>query len=250
MLSDRKTALAEQVNLQFGPRDVLTEFLLSADRKARELGLWLTLEDDFSFLLAFNRKQSDSWYPLTPMYDPRINVLGPENAFWIAGRNRAGEIVATQCARLFDWAGTNFKREFESLRLAYAEPDVSAFPEELAVCAAPSGPFISGRVCYSGAAWYRPDFRGTGLSAFLPRLSRAIAHSIWQTDYTISLVEPVLVRKGVVARYGYSNVEDGVEWLNSFRGSLVFSLVWMHSGELLEDLGSWLGEEWRVDFGR
>ncbi len=232
-----------QVDLRFGPRNVLTEFLLSVERVAKSHGLTLTLEHDFEELLALNRQHTDTWYPLTPMYDPRINRLGPDNAFWIAGRDHNGEILATQCARVFDWRHTNFEAEFRSLRLAYEDPDASAFPEEHGLSTAPSGRLISGMVCYSGAAWYRPDMRGRGLSRFLPRLSRALAYSLWQTDYTISLVEPRLVEKGLVERYGYSNVEPGVEWLNSFRGSLPFSLIWMHASELLVDLEQWLSDQ-------
>ena len=77
----------------------------------------LSIEHDFDALIAFNKQQTKSWFPLVPSFDPVANELTPENAFWIAGRDRDGEIVATQCARLFDWRGSNFKQEFESLLL-------------------------------------------------------------------------------------------------------------------------------------
>lgn len=235
--------LLDQVDIRFGPRQLLSRFFLAASRSARDCGLRLTVEHDFEALLAFNRTQSESWYPLTPMYDPRVNSLDPETAFWISGRNRDGEIVATQCARFYDWTGTNFKAEFESLRLAYERPDATMFPEELAVCEAPYATRITGPVCFSGAAWYRPDHRGIGLSSILPRISRALAFTRWETDYTYSFIEPVLAEKGVAARYGYTNIEPGIEWLNSFRGSCSFCLIWMHRRQLLADLQSWLGTE-------
>ena len=98
-------------------------------------------------------------------------------------------------------------------------------------------------VCYSGGAWYHPDFRGTGLASIIPRLSRTIAYSRWNTDFTISVAESVLVEKGVVARYGYSRVEEGLDWLNSFIGHLMnLRLLWMDRNEMLKDLVTQLSE--------
>ena len=237
----------KQIPLEFGPLKQLDRFFTAAERAADEHQLELTIEHDFEALLAFNQTQTASWYPLTPMYDPRINQMVPETSFWISGRDRRGDIVATQCARFYDWTGTNFKAEFESLRLAYEHPDAAMFPEELAICEAPSATQITGPVCFSGAAWYRPDHRGTGLSTLLPRISRALAYTRWGTQYTYSFIEPKLAAKGVAARYGYTNVEPGVEWLNSFRGSCEFCLLWMHRDQLLTDMQWWLNRQMKAE---
>ncbi len=232
--------LRGQIALRFGTLPLLGRFFAAAERVADELGIRLTIEQDFEALLAFNATQQESWYPLTPMYDPRLNRLTAENAFWISGRDSRGDIVATQCARFYDWTGTHFKAEFESLRLAYAAPEAARLPAERAVCEAPSSVGITGPVVFSGAGWYRPDYRGKGLSGLLPRISRALALTRWNTDFTYSFVEPKLVEKGVATRYGYTRVEAGVEWLNSFRGSCSFCLVWMPRDQLLADLQDWL----------
>ncbi|TQV78364.1 hypothetical protein [Denitrobaculum tricleocarpae] len=233
----------KQIELKFGPLKLLDGFFAAAERIADEHGLLLSIETDFEALLAFNKTQTASWYPLTPMYDPRVNHMSPETSFWISGRDQRGDIVATQCARFYDWTGTNFKAEFESLRLAYEYPDAVMFPEELAICEAPSATAITGPVCFSGAAWYRPDYRGTGLSAFLPRISRTLAYTKWNTHYTYSFIEPKLAAKGVAERYGYTHVEPGVEWLNSFRGSCTFCLLWMHRDQLLADMQWWTHQQ-------
>lgn len=232
-----------QIELKFGPRILLDRFFAAAEKTADDHGLILSIENDFEELLAFNQTQTATWYPLTPMYDPRVNRMSPETSFWISGRDHRGDIVATQCARFYDWTGTNFKAEFESLRLAYEHPDAVMFPEELAICEASSATAITGPVCFSGAAWYRPDYRGTGLSSFLPRISRALAYNNWNTQYTYSFIEPKLAAKGVAARYGYTNVEAGVEWLNSFRGSCSFCLLWMHRDQLLADMQWWTQQQ-------
>lgn len=240
--------LPDQVDVTFGPHAVIARFILQGDRATRERGVYLSLEHDFDALVKFNETQTDSWYPLIPIFDPRVSDLRPGNSFWIAGRNEKGEIVATQCARLFDWRNSNFEREFEALRLAYEDPDTKRLPEESGISGVRSGKRITGLVCYSGGGWYRPDYRGRALSAIVPRLSRTIAYTRWNSDYTISLVEPVLVEKGVTARYGYTRIENGIDWLNSFRGDLRnICLIWMDRRELIDDLTDQLAHRGDID---
>ena len=235
--------LPDQVDVAYGPQAIISRFILQGDREARERGVFLSIEHDFEALIAFNKSQPEKWFPLIPVFDPAYSALGPDNAFWIAGRNRDGDIVTVQCARLYDWRDTDFEREFESLRFAYRDPDLERWPEECAFCNAPSGRRISGMVCYSGGAWYHPDYRGTGLAAIIPRLSRTIAYGRWNTDYSISVAEAVFIEKGVVARYGYTRVEEGLDWLNSFIGHLMnLHLLWMDRTEMLNDLVTQLSE--------
>ena len=235
--------LPDQVDVAYGPQAIISRFILQGDREARERGVFLSIEHDFEALIAFNKSQPEKWFPLIPVFDPAYSALGPDNAFWIAGRNRDGDIVTVQCARLYDWRDTDFEREFESLRFAYRDPDLERWPEECTFCNAPSGRRISGMVCYSGGAWYHPDYRGTGLASIIPRLSRTIAYSRWNTDYTISVAESVLIEKGVVASYGYTRVEEGLDWLNSFIGHLMnLHLLWMDRTEMLNDLVTQLSE--------
>jgi hypothetical protein len=136
MLTNRR--LPDQVDLTFGPPALIGRFILHADQTTRERGVYLSLEHDFDALIEFNKTQASSWFPMIPTFDPEFSDLTPENAFWIAGRDRDGEIVACQCARLFDWRDTNFKQEFESLRLVYQDPDIERLPEECTFSEVPS----------------------------------------------------------------------------------------------------------------
>ena len=53
----------------------------------------------------------------------------------------------------------------------------------------------------------------------------------------------MLIEKGVVARYGYTRVEEGLDWLNSFIGHLMnLHLLWMDRTEMLNDLVRQLSE--------
>ncbi len=52
-----------------------------------------------------------------------------------------------------------------------------------------------------------------------------------------------MIEKGVVARYGYTKAEEGLDWLNSFIGHLMnLRLLWMDRNEMLYDLVTQLPE--------
>ena len=103
----------------------------------------------------------------------------------------------------------------------------------------PSAGTIKGRVVFSGSTWIHPDYRGRDLPQILPRISRALALSRWNTDFTISLVTMALVEKGIAAAYGYKNVEPGVEWLGSaVSPRYLGALVWMPQADLLSDIAA------------
>jgi hypothetical protein len=236
----RLCGLADQIAIRHGPRALLAEFFRAADIAARERGVHLTLRHDFGALVEVNERERRHWYRISPLFDPAFSAVSPENSFWIEGRNDAGETVATQACRGFQWTGTTLKDEIESLRIFYAEPARMAVPGETCVVTAPSSDRITGRVAYSGSGWYRPDFRGRQLSAILPRISRAYALARWSTDITVSFVEDVLIEKGVVARYGYRHIEHGITWRASLKGDITLAILWMPRQELVDDLRAFL----------
>jgi hypothetical protein len=193
-------------------------------------------------LLAVNEANRDTWLPLISVFDARFNALDEGNAFFILGRDAAGDVVACQAARLYEWKRTSFKRECESLRMFYRDPLAMRLPgEEWAVSALAAGG-VTGRVAFSGAAWYRPDHRGIGLVEWLPRLSRALAKGLWNTDVTVTVMAENNFRKGVYPRNGYCNAEWAVEAVNGRMGTLRYALLWSKSGEMVEELERFLGD--------
>jgi hypothetical protein len=82
--------------------------------------------------------------------------------------------------------------------------------------------------------------RGRELSAILPRISRALALTLWDTQFTVSFVDWRLVQKGVVARYGYRTIEDGVRFRGIVGDEFYGAVVWMDRTILLEDLKDFL----------
>jgi hypothetical protein len=231
--------LLDRIQIDFGPIDLLGRFFLQAESAARERGVILSfakMED----LVCINRENRDSWRPLLPHYDPSYGGITARNAFCIVGRNYTGDIVATQAARLYEWNNTTLFDEATSLRLFYPEPERMRRPGEACLVTARAARNISGPVAFSGAAWYRPDYRGRSLSAILPRISRAYAYAIWDTECTVTFIAQALVNKGLAGRCGYTNVDWAVQLNNFPIGDYYGALVWMATNQMLDDLSEFM----------
>jgi hypothetical protein len=234
--------LIERIRVEHGPHHLLGRFFLAADRAAADRGIRLYLRHDFDEFVAFNERMRGGKYKLG-IFHPAYSTLGEGNAYWIEGLDRSGRRVATQAGRLFEWRRTSLAEELCALRMFYADPATDALPDEHCTIESASAPRIRGRVTYSGGSWYDDDFRGCGLSAILPRISRAYAYTRWASEFTISFVEDVLVRKSVVKRYGYTNVEPGIRFRKTLMADMDLNLVWMDTAEMLADLAAFVSAE-------
>lgn len=239
---ERSGRLLDLIAVEHGPTALLGRFFLKADAMAQERGLSLWLAP-LAELIEVNRRNRETWKPLVPLFDPAVGGITPENGLAILGRNGAGEVVAAQGARFYDWRDSDLESEFTSLRMHYADPRASARADETCRIFAPSARRIRGRVVFSGAGWYRPDYRGQLLSMILPRISRALAYTRWNSDYTISMMADGVVAGGMAKRCGYTEVEDGVELLNSPMAPRAHGfLVWMPAEQLIADMAWFLSE--------
>lgn len=237
--SSRSSTLFDHITVQHGPAPLLGRFLLKAEDAARRRGLRLAFAGMHE-LLALNVANRDSWLPLFPLFDPTFNELTHDNAFCVLGYNQQGEPVAAQAGRLYQWADTNLHSEATSLRMFYADPERYKNPNEYCEVSALAARGVAGRVVFSGAAWYRKDYRGRQLVEILPRLSRAYAHARWNTDCTITMMTEAVVKAGVFPRNGYHNIEWDVLLSGSRLGDLRLALQWSKRQEMLEDLRAFL----------
>ncbi len=178
--------------------------------------------------------------PMVPIFDPAHSNLSEENSFWISGHDADGTVVATQAARLLDLSQSNVADELRSMRLFFADPAPHLAAGARCDVACPPAEAISGQVVYSGGGWYHPKFRGCGLSRILPRISRALAHTQWNSDYTFSVVETVLVEKNVYRSYGYTNHSPRITLAGSYREDLDLELIWMPTQDMLDDMSSYM----------
>lgn len=246
-------ALLDGITVDFGPVDHLGRFFLLADAAVRRCGVTLSF-GTMPELVAVNKRNSDTWRPLLPIFDQTFCTLDGSNSFVLLGRDNAGEVVATQAARLFRWPESTFAQEATSLRLFYDDVDEHRLPNEEVRITARSAWDVTGRVTYSGGVWLRPDYRGRLLTAILPRISRALAFTKWYTDYTTTIMAERIVASGVAARCGYSQVGWDLTLDQTRTGTVRCALLTMTTAEMLSDLSTFLQQfgsevDGRVDDG-
>lgn len=235
--------LPAHLQIKYGPVGLLGRFFLWADTAARDRGVTLSF-GSLQELLEVNRSNADSWRPLVPVFDQALGGVTPETAFVLIGRNKQGEIVATQAARIYDWQATSLKDEASSMRMFYADPEAARAQGNRCEIVAPIAETITGRVVFSGAVWFRRDFRGKDLATILPRISRAYAFTRWNSDFTIGLMADGVIAGGMAERVGYSKlVPSCVDLVAAPLGELRFALGWMQPEELLTDLTAIMDRE-------
>jgi hypothetical protein len=229
--------LPDQITINYGPREQLGRFFLAADKAARDRGVSLSLSTDFDYLRQINAANRRSWDSLAPSFNNEVSDIGEHNGFCLIGTAVDGTIVSTQAAKFYDLSDSSLAESVASFRFFYADPAATCEPGETCTLTSPSAGQISGPTVFSGSTWIHPDYRKLGLPAILPRISRALALTRWDTSYTISFVKFVLVEKGVARAYGYNNVEPALEWRGP-SGEMRYegALIWMNREELLADM--------------
>ncbi len=227
--------LLDLIDVAHGPRHILGRFFLAADAEARARGIELHFAT-FEEMVALNRSNSESWKPLVPMFLPENGLVEENRSFCVIGRNAKQEAVTCQAGIFFDWTGTSFKEEAESLRLFYADPTAARARGETCRVTAPHTEMITGRISYSGGAWYRPDYRGRYIAGIMARLSRALAHARWNTTTTVAMISETLYSRGYGFRTGYVHQELGFELENFEVGPYQAAVVWTHADEMMDDL--------------
>ncbi len=212
---------------------VYGELVDYAEDWARRNGLSLILHAELSGLPEVNAAYRHlGWFGLMPMFNPAR--FGGGEAFWIEGRDEQGRCLTVQAARHYHLRGS-LTESLEDLSLFYGNA-TPAGAEESCTCTVPEAARITGSTVYSGSTFAHPDLRGRGVAKVMPRLSRALAWLLWRQRTTFSMVDPILIEKGVVQAYGYKNVGHQVAWRGSpDQGDIDLALVWMDEDEALAD---------------
>ena len=122
IVPENNLRLPDALTVKHGPAQLLSRFVIEGDRAAREAGVRLHLRYDFDELVLFNKRHHDSgnWYPLLDMVDPELADLNPENAFWIAGEDAAGDIVVTWAGRIFYWPDSTMADHADEMNERFA----------------------------------------------------------------------------------------------------------------------------------
>lgn len=227
------------VRIDFGPPDLLGRLFLKADRELHELGIQLSFAP-VEMLIDLNRQHRASWRPLVPIFDHRVGGIDNKNGFCLVGRNCAGEIVATQACRLYTLTDRTLKEECESLKLFYADPEQSKGLQETCTITCPIADTLTGRVTYTGAVWFRPDYRSLGITSILGRVAKAYAFTKWYTDVTLTLMIQDVYAAGTARRAGFPHHEWEVWMRNTPLGTARAALIWMNTAEMLDYMQAFL----------
>ena len=227
------------VVIDYGPRDVLSRLFLKADTELREQGVELSFAAPES-LIELNRLNRASWRPLVSIFNAEVGGFTNENGFVLVGKNSSGEVVVTQALRLYSLGKTTLREEAESLRLFYANPELSKGPNETCTMTCPTASNFTGRITYSGAVWYRPDYRKLGLTSIVGRVAKAYGFSKWYTDLTLTLMIEDVFAGGTAARAGFSHSEWEVLMIDTPLGSARAAIVWIEANEMLDYLVRYL----------
>lgn len=231
--------LPDQVNIDFGPAELLGPAFLQLDRAARDSGIYLSVSHDMAALAEVNAKNRKDWYRLSPAFNADLGGIDEMNGFWVSGSNQDGEIVMTQAARLYLWPDTSFIEEWENRTLLYADPATQAEATERCTVDCPAAAKLTGRVGHTGALWVRSDQRNNGLVSVVQRVTRAYALTRWYPDYMFGLAKEntKLSPRSLTRLYGWHHVDRSVQWYGSTPlGDVDCVLCWMDRKELVEDI--------------
>lgn len=170
----------------------------------------ISVETDFEEYVAIV-DTAPAWYDKRlGVVDPDHNVLGPDNAFWVAIRDNSGEVV-TCCAQRV-WRDASFVEMVNSGRFLYdgsKKPGTDSF-----VLFTDGLEHIRGNIAFSGGGWVHPKVRGNDLPNLALVLAQAKLIQDFDVDYCFSIVRPELVQKGVaVNTYRFYHLDfGGILW--------------------------------------
>lgn len=248
-LGGRRSFLADLV-VDYGPPDIMGRLFLKADTEMREKGVRLSFVT-FEELVQVNRTHADSWRPILPIFDPAVSDLDSRSSYALIGRNAAGEVVTAHANRYIELAhGVTLKEEIESLRLFYRDPDASKAPGESMRVSAPTPATTTCSVLFTGATWYRKDYRKLDLLDTLAPITRGIGYTRWCPNFCFSFMVPELVRAGIAAKSKLAHVEWEVTMANTpvlRPGTINAALLWSNGAELVQSFADYVQASTRSD---
>lgn len=211
--------------------------LAAFERRAAQHGVAVRMEHNFEALLALV-EATPKRAPLTPIFDCRYSDVSGDNAFWLKGTDRDGGLVQMQAVRVDDLEGETLTDHLKRRRQLYMSPHIPGLPSESDFDSCVYTRRITGRVCYHGEVWIAPDgpWRGTDLVSIFSGLAFGLALLRWRPDYMYGMTATALVRKGIVAKYGYYHMHPrGIRWrLASADASFDEWFAWMSQEDLVD----------------
>lgn len=178
--------------------ELIEKSILLIEEKIRSSGYEVCINRDFYALRDYIN--SVGAYD-SPIFDPDEHDL-KTNALWLQVKSKDGTTVASHAERAFECR--DFVSEFiETDRIWFAK-GVDIETHKWRTKIHHPSVVLSGNVSIAGSMFVRKEHRGTGVSLYLPYLSRSIFMRDHKTDWNTGLVrENILNSRIPTEYYGY-----------------------------------------------
>lgn len=179
-------------------KDVIQESIRCIEEKIADLGYILKVNRDFH---AFRAHLAKIGMYDSPIFDPDEHDLS-RDAFWLQVIDGRGDTVACHAERVFTcmdfvsekvetdhiWFSRGVGIETHKWRTKVSHPPV----------------VLAGRISLAGSMFVDRQHRGTGMSLYLPYLSRSICLTAYGTDWNTGLVRDNILNSRIpTLYYGY-----------------------------------------------
>jgi hypothetical protein len=244
IVPEHGSGLLDALTLEHGPREVIVPLMLRANMVMRAIGIRVRIRHDFEALVALNereiaRGQKGNWFPVVNMLKAEYGA-SVENAYWLSGETRDGEIVFTLGGRLYHWPASTL---YDEARLMfYGGRELG---QECRVTAEVTKT-ITGVVNCGAGMWIRPDYRKLRLTQLISRIGRAYVASRWPVDGSFILCQPD-VDPRVIAAYGYPPADHSIFFPGSPWGELQLAVAKMTRQQSYDDLAAFLASTLSVE---
>ncbi len=186
----------------------IAEYIAGAENVVSELGITIEIGSDFDFFCSIPKLQPER-HPVSPIFDPDEAFIADPNGFWLIGRDAAGEIVLTQAIKLIPVGDAGFLTHLTENLADYRPKGDRLDISKSRIVLTDRAASLSGDLCYYGELWIKRTYRGSCLTAVMPRLMFAIAIAKWSPNVVFGVMEPLAACKGLAAREGFMHLEQG-----------------------------------------
>ena len=244
IVPEHGTSLLDALTLDHGPREIIVPLMVRANMAMRAIGIRVKIRHDFEALVALNehelaKAQKGNWFRLVNMLLPEYGASA-ENAYWLSGETRDGEIVFTLAGRIYHWPQTTLQEE--ARLMFYGGREVG---QRCTVTAA-NAKTITGVVNCGAGMWIRPDYRKLRLTQLISRIGRAYVASRWEVDSSFIFCQPD-VDPRVIAAYGYPPADRSILFPGSPWGDLDLAVAKMTRQQSYDDLAAFLSTVLSLD---
>ncbi len=206
----------------------------------QDLGVRIETGTDLNVFSRILGKQPLRHQP-APAFDPDTSCMPCEDALWMAGFDRKGELVCTQAIKLIDLGNLDFEAYLDE-RFWDFHPFQNKRPgtKTLSFLTEESRK-ISGRITYHGELWLKggPNgVRGGCLAILFTRLLLLESLLRWSPDFMVGLQSPLNALQGLGVKESYTRLEQrSLIWSSQSKDEDIEGwLVWMTRNEAIFNL--------------